>query len=801
MNEPTSASALGDIRVLDLTGPIGQSCGRLLADLGADVLKVEPPAGDPGRSLAPFAGDQPGPERSLFFLHFNANKRGIVLDLEHDRGRSAFLDLVRDADVLLESFPTGTLERLALGYDDLRLLNPRLVFTSVTPFGRTGPHRDFKGNDLIGVATGGMLYINGEPQRPPVTSPLEQAYQMVGLHAALGTLLALLERRHSGLGQQVDVSMQDVQAHMFFNVVNYAANNDIPLRLGERGAIVPNGVYPAKDGHVSLSIFQPRHWPLLVEWMADPVLADPGWEERELRRENGDLIDARIAEFTSGFTVMEFVAEGQRRHIPVGPIHTTADFVASPHVAERGIFVELEHPVLGRYRAPGPSLRMSATPPKISSWEAGARGWRSASGHKPAASAPIPDLPSSVANPRRLPLAGIRVVDFSRVWAGPFGARFLGDYGADVIRVESVKFPDMRATPGLPPRVRRERDAHFAEMHRNKRSVTLDLHAPRGRDLALRLIGEADVVVENFGLGVMERWGLGYADLRTVKPDVIMVGMPGLGSSGPHSTYLAYGQQLMGYLGLSPLWRQPESPMAASCKLAYPDFIAAGQLAAGVTAALLHRERTGEGQYIEVAQIDAVASAMGVAFLDYFLNGRVWEACGNVSPNYAPHGVYRCLGHDRWVAIACETEGEWRDLCAAIGSPDLATDPRFATRALRHEHRTALDPLIEAWTEGQTPHQVMERLQRAGVPAGVVATSEDLYHDEHLRGRGFLVTIDHPEPGRIDHPGMTARLAATPGCIRRPAPLLGEHNDEIFLGLLRLSRTDYEELIAEGVIA
>ncbi|MGH2585892.1 MAG: CaiB/BaiF CoA transferase family protein [Dehalococcoidia bacterium] len=400
----------------------------------------------------------------------------------------------------------------------------------------------------------------------------------------------------------------------------------------------------------------------------------------------------------------------------------------------------------------------------------------------------------------RLPLHNIRVVDFSRVWAGPFGARFLADFGADVIRVESARFPDMRATPGLPPRVRRERDAHFAEMHRNKRSVTLDLHGPRGRELARRLVAEADVVVENFGPGVMDRWGLGYADLRAVKPDLIMVGMPGLGGEGPHSTYLAYGQQLMGYLGLSPLWRQPESPMAASCKLAYPDFIAAGQLAVGVTAALLHREQTGEGQYIEVAQIDSVASMMGVAFLDYFLNGRIWEPQGNAGLNHAPHSVYRCLGHDRWVAIACETEEEWRALCAAMDAPDLAADPRFATRALRHEHRAALDPLIAAWTEGQTPHQVMERLQRAGVPAGVVATSEDLYHDVHLRGRGFLVTIDHPQPGRLDHPGMTARLSATPGCVRRPAPLLGEHNEEVFLDLLRLPQAEYEELIDEGVI-
>jgi crotonobetainyl-CoA:carnitine CoA-transferase CaiB-like acyl-CoA transferase len=263
---------------------------------------------------------------------------------------------------------------------------------------------------------------------------------------------------------------------------------------------------------------------------------------------------------------------------------------------------------------------------------------------------------------------------------------------------------------------------------------------------------------------------------------------------------IAYGQQLMGYLGLSPLWRLSDSPLAASSKLAYPDFIAAGQVAVAALAALRHRDRTGRGQCVEVSQLEATASLMGVAFLDYFVNGRVGEAQGNDDPNSAPYGVYRCAGVDRWIAIACESDDEWQGLCRAMEAPALAREPRYRIRALRRQHRVELDRLIESWTAARTPHEVMLRLQSAGVPAGVVATGADLSNDVHLRERGYLVTIDHPDTGPLVHPGMTVRLSATPGQVRRPAPRLGAHNEEIFCGELGLSARECRELVEQGVI-
>ncbi|MFN8555846.1 MAG: CoA transferase [Dehalococcoidia bacterium] len=790
--------ALAPFRVLDLTGPIGHYCGKLLADLGADVVKVEPPAGDPARGLGPFAGGDPDPERSLWYINYNTNKRGLTLDLDQSDGRRTFLDLVRAADVAIESFAPGVLDRLGLGYEALARANPGLILTSITAFGQTGLYPAYRANDLVGAAMGGMMYITGEPHLPPCVAPLEQGYQMAGLHAAFGTLMALFERDRGGRGQHLDVSLQDAEAHMFFNVVNYAARAEIPLRLGVRGAVVPNGVYPSADGHVSITMFHPRHWTLLVEWMDDPVLKEPAWQEREMRRENADLIDALIGEFTSRFTTEEFVEEAQRRHIPAGPVNTTADFVNDPHVRHRGIFMDIEHPVIGRHRYPGPSFHLSATPQRIrrpaptlgQHTDEIVREWggaRSVSGPPPT-------------GVRRPPLHGVRVLDFSRVWAGPFGARFLADYGADVIRVESSKFPDSRGLPQQPPALRRDRDTMFAEMHRNKRSIALDMHHSAAIDLIKRLVATADVVVENYNPRVAGPLGYRLRGPAGGEAGHHHVRHAGLGGQARSGDWVAYGQQLMGYLGLGPLWRQAESPMAAATKLAYPDFIAAGQLATAVMAALLHRNRTGEGQFIEVAQIDATASMMGVAFLDYLVNGAVWQAKGNSDPNFAPHAAYPCQGHDRWVAIACADDGEWRALCGVMEQPDLAEDPRFASKALRHANRAPLDERIAQWTRTLSPHQVMHLLQWAGVPAGVVASAEPLPRPASARPWLDQCRIDHPgrRPARSSRYDR-ALLGDTPA-VRAPAPQMGEHNDAVFRDLLRLPEEIYRALADAGVI-
>jgi crotonobetainyl-CoA:carnitine CoA-transferase CaiB-like acyl-CoA transferase len=391
---------------------------------------------------------------------------------------------------------------------------------------------------------------------------------------------------------------------------------------------------------------------------------------------------------------------------------------------------------------------------------------------------------------RSLPLSGIRILDLSRVWAGPFGTRYLADFGAEVIKVESGKFPERR--PNSP---------EYAEINRNKRFITLNFQTPEGLALLQRLVAISDVVVENFSPRVMTQYGFDYERLLEVRPDLIMASMPGFGHSGPHRDFASYGGPLMAYTGMALLWGYADSPLDAHSKIAHPDYIASGTLALSVLAALHHRAKTGQGQFIEIAQVEATAAAMEVAFLDYFANGRIAAPIGNRDPNAVPQGGYPCLGHDAWCVLSCSTEAQWRSLAQLIGREDLVAAPRFATAAERWQRHDELDALICAWTRQHTPRQAMRLLQTAGIPAGMVQTGEDLWNDVHLRMRDFMVTIAHPEPGTIEHPGMTVRLHATPGQMQRPAGRLGEANETVFRGLLGLTADECARLAAAGVIA
>jgi crotonobetainyl-CoA:carnitine CoA-transferase CaiB-like acyl-CoA transferase len=293
----------------------------------------------------------------------------------------------------------------------------------------------------------------------------------------------------------------------------------------------------------------------------------------------------------------------------------------------------------------------------------------------------------------------------SRVWAGPYGTRYLADFGAEVIKVESGKFPERR--PNSPD---------YAEINRNKRFMTLDFQTPEGQALLKRLVAVSDVVVENFSPRVMAKYGFDYERLIEVRPDVIMVSMPGFGHSGPHRDFASYGGPLMAYTGMALLWGYTDSPLDAHSKLAHPDYIASGTLALAVLAALHHRARTGEGQFIEIAQVEATAAAMEVAFLDYFANGRVAASMGNRDPNAVPQGCYPCLGHDTWCVLSCATEAQWRALAQLIGGDDLASAPRFATAVERWQRHDELDGLIRARAGGRQRTRRRRRSRRRSRP-------------------------------------------------------------------------------------
>ena len=339
-------------RVLDLAGPPGLHCTKLLADLGADVIKVEPPAGDMSRRVPPFKDDLPHRETSLYSLHFNTNKRGITLDVASADGHAILLALARQADVVVETYPPAESDRLGLSYARLSAANPRLVVASITPFGRTGPWRDYKADDIAGIALGNLLYIAGERGKAPIQPAGELAYGMASSYAAVGVVIALYHRAVSGRGQHIDVSMHECAAHIAgYYIPHFSASGAKPARAKRNGAEADlYDPFAVKDGYVRFFLVSREQWRRLVEWMGRPSsISGPEFEKTTFRRQHPALVQAAIAEFCRGFTKQEMYEEGQRRRISVTPINTAREFIESAQTKARELFVELDHPVVGKY--------------------------------------------------------------------------------------------------------------------------------------------------------------------------------------------------------------------------------------------------------------------------------------------------------------------------------------------------------------------------------------------------------------------------------------------------------------------
>ena len=785
-------TALGTFRILDLTQGPGQYATRLLADLGADVVRVEPPDGGAARRASPFAGDRPGPGRSLVFLHLNANKRSVVLDLDDDDDRAGLLHLASGADALVEDFPPGHLEGLGLGYTRMQEANPAIVVTSVTPFGQVGPHAKMRGSDLIAQAASDWLWNVGDEGDHPCAAPGDPSTHIAGAHTALGTLLALYTRRLSGRGQHVDVSIQEamIASASSFPIGRFSAATQIMRRMGSDTNAAGVNCYPCSDGYAQMNIHFAQLWQKLVEWIDHPVLQDPYWLSTEARSESAEVAEEIIKEFTASMTTEEFVSGGRSRGLPVAPVNTFSDVRRSPVLLGRNWFRDVVHPELGEVSMPGFPWTMSATPPRYSR-SAPLLGEHAeevlqadrADGHQPV---------TGGAHQYGPPLQGVRVIDLTRAWAGPFCTRLLADYGAEVIKIESGKFDTQREG----------RAGIYTELNRNKRSITIDLHHPDGQALVRRLAEQSDVLVNNYRPGTLERFNLGYEELRKVNPDIIVLSMPGYGSTGPGRLYASHGAQLMADSGMYYIWGQTDTPVERRGRAAIPDFLAGAQGALAVTAALHARDAIGAGQEIEIAQLEALVAALGVGLLDSAVNSRDWEPAGNRKLDAAPYDVYACRGRDAYCAITCTTDEQWESLCRAVGRAHLANDGRFATLADRIENAAALDETITAWTKDLTPRQAMYALQKAGVPAAVVQTGEDVYFDVHLRERGFVVPVDDPESGPMDVTGLSIRLSETPGRQQMDGrPVFGGANDYVFDTLLGLSAEERQRLEEAEAIA
>ncbi|HEY7221436.1 MAG TPA: CoA transferase [Candidatus Binatia bacterium] len=786
----TEASALGHLRVVELGDMPASYATRWLADLGADVIKIEPPGGDPNRLLPPFAGNIKHPERSLAFIHANTNKRSIVLDLESESDREMFAQLLAAANVFIEATPLGYLEKS--GFDDRRFreLLPSLVVVSLTAFGRTGPYRYYKGSDAIANATGGFLYGQGDDAKGQCTAPSHLAYQMAGAMAAMLALAGVRHARETGAGQRIDMSLQE--ALTFTNsssIARYSRENRLERRPGAKayGGAGTN-IYRCKDGrYVHFTTNMPHMWKEFAQnWLTDKCLAGPEWEDPRYRDGHAEEVAQVFANFIGQFSADDFAKQAQARHLAAAPLNTIGEFVNCEQNRAREWLQEIEHPVIGKYKAPGAPLRLSLTPMRV---------------RRPA---PLLDqhrreilaeLEKVDANPpglsqidasRRPMLAGLRMADLTQQYAGPLGTELLAYYGMEVVKIET----------GTIPSKEREAAVH-ACMNRAKLGCTLNLRHPLGKELFKRLVAKSDVVVDNFSSGVLARLGFSFDVLQQINPGIVQAVMPGWGLTGPLKSWVAWGWQLLAYTGIMRLWGYPDSPMETRCKIAWPDRVGSVTMALGVLAALEYQARSGKGQFVEAGMLEAQGSMLGPAILDYTVNGNEWDAMGYreiLGDVYAPYGCYPCKGEDNWIIIACAGDDEWQVMVEVIGKSSGPADAKFTTEAGRKEHRAELDRRLSEWTRKYTAKQIFRLLQEAGVAAGIPSSGEDLFHDIHLRARGHVVETEAQPWGKITHHGLPGMPSLSAASAARAAPWIGAHNQEVFGGILGLSKERIAEL-------
>lgn len=788
-----SGAFLKGYRALDLTGLSGQLCGRMLADLGMEVIKIEPPGGDPVRKLAPFIKSPNGAELSTTFAHLNAGKHSKIIDLDSDAGRAEFRELVQSADVVIESFKPGDLAAKGLGYKDLAAVNPGVVMASITCFGQTGPKKDFAYNDLVGLAESGILYVCGDPATAPCKAPESQAYYFASLFAAAGVLAALYRREKTGQGDHIDTSMQETLGTHEHIVRLWANEKQILKRAGsQHGSVAPAKIFPCKDGFVYLYVTR-QHWKLFLNVWKDhlPVFDDAAWLNNVYRREHADELNPEVEKFLSHFTMAEITNLLQEKGIPCVPVNTPMGFANDEHVQGRGFMTAVDHAGFGNAKQPAMPFIIDGSRPAVGSVPV-LDSWRD-SGAKRAA----PQAPKSPATTGNGPLDGMRIVSFDHVLAGPYGTTILAELGADVMKIESSKggmdpfrFFGTGEDPNLSPR--------FLEFNRNKRSFTVNLKHPKGQGVLHDLVRKADAVLDNYSVDVVERIGLGYQQLCAVKPDIVNLRMPGLGTTGPKRHYSTVGVNITAFTGLTYMWNHPgvtNPPVGA--QLVYPDYVTGVLCAIIIISGVLHRDRQKKGAFIDLGQSEATAFMIGANLMEAASSGKNPEPTGNLSRSVAPHNVYPCKGEDRWCAIAAETEQQWTALANILA---MAGDSKFATNASRLENRAALDELISAWTKTRDAFAIRDQLQKAGVPCGVAQTGEDLVNDPQLKERGFIVEVENPRLGKVVLPSFPLHFTNAKLTRRWEFPVLGKDTETVLRDVVGYDAATIAAHKADGVL-
>ncbi|MEZ5235586.1 MAG: CoA transferase [Acidimicrobiales bacterium] len=817
---------LDGIRVLDLTDERGHLAAEILASFGAEVIAIEPPGGQRARHLGPFAGDQPDPERSLVHWAANRGKRSVVLDLAGNEGdRARFVELARTADVLFETAAPGELDALGIGHGALSAANPQLVHVAITPFGSTGPKAGWQAPDLVALASAGQLLLCGDADRSPVRCAVPQAWFQPSGDAADAALIALWDRATSGVGRFCDISaqqsiMQSTQSMVlapFFNAP-LGARIGGGMRLGPLDVKL---VWPCQDGTVSITfLFGAAVGPFsrrLFEWIyeeggCDEHTRDKDWvmfgtqlHTGEETVEEFDRLKDVLQRFCDGKTKQELFDGAMQRKLLIAPASTIEDVFGFEHFEVRDYWDRVDTPALGRtVRYPGPVVKPSTgrlaplgAPPTLG--EGDDEVFSAASlARRPSVHVPVGGGAAGAGGmASRRPLEGLKVLDFMWSLAGPSISRVLADHGATVVRIESSNRIEMGRTlsPFFQDKPDPEGSAVYLNANAGKLGLCLDPTKPEGKAVVEDLVRWADVVTEAYSPGAMGRWGLGYDRLRELNPEVVMLSSSLVGQVGPLASFAGFGNLGAAMAGFFHTTGWPDRTCVGPYG-GYTDYLSPRMGVASLLAACLRKQRTGQGCYLDVSQTEGAMWSLGPAFLDFDVNGRIWERAGNRDRNHAPHLVAPCAGTDRWVALVCESDAQWQALCDVAGFD-------ASWRALQGGERLArageLDELISAWTAPQDAAELAARLQAAGVPAHAVDSANELAVDAQLAHRRHWMTVEHAVHGPITIEAPRFQIEGSP-VVPVAAPSLGQHAYDILTEILGDDGDRIAELAAAEVL-
>lgn len=844
--------AIAGVRVIEVGDRIGEYCGLVLAGLGAEVIKVEPPGGAESRRMGPFVDDVHDGERSLHFWAYNRGKRSVVLDLDDEEDRAGFQDLLTSADVLLDATTLGYLDERGLGSSEVRERQPELVVARITPFGEDGPRKHWKASDLVHMALGGQVMNNGyDPDPfgrydlPPVAPQLDHSYAIAGEQLAFTVIAALLSRRRTGRGQHLSCAVHEAVAkNTEGDLMSWVCLRTPFLRQTCRHSAPDvsrhRSIFGTKDGRYILA--STRNAKLLGPFLAKFGLGDegisdgsdevqkdsrvlPGMEGGAAR--NMDAVEHTIRRYLFDDVPWREAQEAGLMWVPVRKPHENAHDV---HWLERGTYgdvahVDIETPLrypVSKWIATETSWVNERPAPRLDE----ARALRASA--RPRVRERTPSVGAQALSVHGKPwaLQDVRILDFTWMLASAGATRFLASLGADVIKVEWHKNIDPRrggapvggrearerATGPVPSRWPADLGGPVGAQYNNKnpgkRGISLNVKHPKGLELARRMVADSSVVAEGFSPGVMESWGLGYDELRKIKSDIIYAKQSGMGTKGVYGRFRTIGPVAQAFAGTSEMSGLPDPFPPAGWGYSYLDWFGAYSFALAILSALYHHDVTGQGQAIDASQSEVGLFMTAVPTLDHQVNGRSWQRAGNRSPysTAAPEGLYRTKGDDRWIALTCETDEDWMALCKEAGHPEWFEHADLRTAQARQANRAAVDDLVQSWTAQEDPFELMQRLQVAGVAAGVAQTAQDrVESDPQLAALDWLTELDATYLGRWPVAAPSVRMSETPqhagGRVGRGAPFYAEHNYEVYADVLGLSKDEVDELADEGVVA